>query len=106
MTGRTEAKRVNPMVVALYLTGFLGLVMVAMLAPRGGMLLVVTDPRAPQTHGFSVVATAGGSFVAHGRYSWLTIASSPQEDFASRLLSAGALLVIDIAPVTICVKRS
>ncbi|MNF11203.1 hypothetical protein D3C80_2123660 [compost metagenome] len=42
-----------------------------------------------------VIGDAGGRLVWSGRYAWISVAYSDANDFAGRLMRAGALLVLN-----------
>ena len=64
-------------------------------APRGDFVLVVSSPFETNATRINRIAQADGSVVASGRYDWITVAHSAEPGFASRLMKAGALLVLN-----------
>ncbi|MGV8939290.1 MAG: hypothetical protein ACOH2J_19395 [Allorhizobium sp.] len=86
---------INRKIVALNFVLFLFLAVSVWAMPSGHFVLVVTDPQAGPDASFSVIDHAGGSFVSAGRYPWMTIAYSDADDFAARLMRAGAIFVLN-----------
>ena len=74
---------------------FLLLIFSVWALPNGRFVLVLTDPDAAPDYPLSVIANAGGDFVAQGRFPWMTVAHSEAPDFAARLACAGAVLVLN-----------
>ncbi|MCM2438666.1 hypothetical protein HGO34_02890 [Agrobacterium vitis] len=68
--------------------------MSAILWPRGSYLLVVAPPFSSPAATMAIIASADGAFVQQGTMSWVAIAYSQHPDFATRLRSAGALVVL------------
>jgi hypothetical protein len=73
----------------------LGFVFLVWAAPRGEFVLVVTSPFETNASRIDKIAKADGSIVASGRFDWIVVAHSIQPGFASRLLKAGALMVLN-----------
>jgi hypothetical protein len=65
---------------------------------------VLTNPSAGPTYGLSVVGRAGGAFVASGRYPWMTVGYSEDGDFPTKLMQAGAMLVLNHQLALGCLK--
>lgn len=73
--------------------------------PKGDRVLVLVDPRSEPHRVVSVVRDAGGTLVATGRRPWIAIADGASPDFVSRLVSAGAVLVLDGGFGAACLTR-
>ncbi len=74
---------------------FLLLVAAVWALPHGRFVLVVARPGATPPAIMSIIGRAGGSFVEPGRFPWLAVAYSESSDFPSRLMKAGAFLVLN-----------
>lgn len=74
---------------------FLLLIVAVWVRPAGPFVLVVTDPGADANGNMRVIDEAGGRLVWSSRYAWMSVAYSDANDFAGRLMSAGALLVLN-----------
>lgn len=85
---------------------FLFLLSALYAVPRGETVLVITDPRLPESESMRVIGAADGAFVARGRYGWMSVATSPDPDFISRLRAAGALLVLSHDLAAGCTQRN
>lgn len=86
-TGRT--------IIAATFCLYLGLILSVWAMPAGKFVLVLTNPTAAPGEALSLIAAAGGVFVAHGRFSWMTVGYSEEADFSNKLMEAGALLVLN-----------
>ena len=86
---------VNPGVIAMNFMLFLCLAIGVWALPAGQFVLVLTNPEGGAETSLSVIGNAGGSFVESGRYPWMSIAYSEDDDFAGRLMHSGALLVLN-----------
>lgn len=83
---------------------FLGLALAVWAAPQGRFVLVLTDPSAGAAESLSVIGNAGGAFVEAGRLPWMSIAYSESEDFAARLMEAGAWIVLNHSLAVGCLR--
>jgi len=90
--------------VGLSFTAYLMLAIAVWAVPSGHFVLVLTDPTREAGYGMSVIGRAGGSFVASGRYSWMTVGYSEDGDFPTRLMRAGAMLVLNHQLALGCLK--
>ncbi len=91
-------------VIGLNFVIYLALVLAVWAAPSGNFVLVLTDPAKETGYGISVIGRAGGSFVATGRYDWMTVGYSQDRDFPTKLMRAGALLVLNHQLALGCLK--
>lgn len=83
--------------------GVLGAAVAA--APTSPFVAVVVAPWSAPESAAKVVAAAQGSLVAPGRFGWIVIAHSPDDNFASRLKQAGAWFVLDHKTLSGCFPR-
>lgn len=105
MTNRAE-RCGNAFAVTAFMTSMLVLLSVLAARPSGRFVVVVTDPFASPTQAIETIGQAGGTFVAGGRYPWITIAHSESDDFATRLFRAGAILVLNNWAAAGCIERA
>lgn len=91
-------------IVGLNFAIYLILVLAVWAAPSGRFVLVLTDPAQEPGYGISVIGRAGGSFVATGRYAWMTVGYSEDSDFPTKLMEAGAMLVLNHQLALGCLK--
>lgn len=82
-------------IVLAHFAFFLLLIVAVWVRPAGPFVLVVTDPEKDASGNMQVIGDAGGRLVWSGRYAWVSVAYSDASDFAGRLMSAGALLVLN-----------
>lgn len=87
--------RTRRKLIALSFCLYLGLILSVWAMPTGRFVLVLTDPKAAPGHALSLIAKAGGAFVAEGRFPWMTVGYSEDVDFAAKLREAGAVLVLN-----------
>ncbi|MCZ4092241.1 hypothetical protein [Sinorhizobium psoraleae] len=73
-TGRRGERPVNRAALCIHFLLFVLLVLSVWAMPRGPLVLVVTHPNEPPQKAMSVIAAAGGSFVASGGLPWLSLA--------------------------------
>ncbi|UIJ73122.1 hypothetical protein [Aurantimonas sp. HBX-1] len=73
--------------------------------PKGDRVLVLVGPWSDPQHVVAVVRAAGGTLVATGRRPWIAVADGAAPDFVSRLVSAGAVLVLDGGFGAACLTR-
>ncbi len=92
----------NRVVVGLQFVLFLSLAVVVWAMPQGRFVLVMTDPAEGGSAMFDIIGRAGGAFVEQARFSWLAVAYSEDADFAQKLMSAGAVLVLNHNLATGC----
>ncbi|PJI45784.1 MAG: hypothetical protein CTR54_00510 [Rhizobium sp.] len=82
-------------IVLAHFAIFLLLIVAVWVRPAGPFVLVVTDPEKDASGNMQVIGDAGGRLVWSGRYAWVSVAYSDANDFAGRLMRAGALLVLN-----------
>lgn len=75
--------------------GFTLLLCAALGIPRGHYILVIGNPWAQPRSMMDIIGEAGGVLVSQGRSPWLAVAYSGNDDFAMRLMKAGAILVLN-----------
>jgi hypothetical protein len=92
--------------VAAAFAVFVGLMLVGVVYPRNDFVLVVGRPGMNEAGMMEIVARAGGTFVAGGRLGWLVVAHAENSGFATRLLHAGAVLVLDHSLAAGCLERN
>jgi hypothetical protein len=73
-------------------------------APTGNFVVVLTSPFYSPERTMNVISAADGRLVSKGRYDWITIAYSDEPGFATRLMNAGALAVMNNILRTGCLK--
>ncbi|MBW9087821.1 hypothetical protein JNB91_08180 [Rhizobium wenxiniae] len=96
--------KISRTIIGLNFVIYLALVLAVWAAPSGHFVLVLTDPTQKTGYGISVIGRAGGSFVATGRYDWMTVGYSEERDFPTKLMRAGALLVLNHQLALGCLK--
>jgi hypothetical protein len=96
--------KINRAVVALNFAVYLTLIVAVWAAPTGRFVLVLTNPVEGPAYGLSVIGKAGGAFVASGRYPWMTVGYSEDSNFPTRLMQAGAMLVLNHQLALGCLK--
>lgn len=64
-------------------------------APRGEFVLVVSSPFETNSTRLGRIEQSNGSIVAFGRVDWIMVAHSSEPGFATRLMKAGALMVLN-----------
>ena len=72
--------------------------------PTGSRVVVVAPPWSDPERVISIIAEAGGTLVDGGRSPWLAVAEGSSPDFANRLFTAGALLILDGRLAAACIK--
>lgn len=80
---------------AISFLGFMLLLISAVALPRGHYVLVIGDPWSPPGAIMDTIGRAGGALVAAGRSPWVAVAYSETDGFSARLMSAGAILVLN-----------
>ncbi|MEX3011659.1 hypothetical protein [Hoeflea sp. TYP-13] len=80
--------------------------LLAFAVPRSPYVIVVAPPWSHAGRVIEIISRADGTFVDGGRFNWVAIAHSNQTDFASRLMSRGALVVLDHALAAGCLRRN
>jgi hypothetical protein len=81
----------------------LALLMFAGIAvPRSKFVLVVGWPGASEARMMQIITGAGGTYVEKGGRDWLAIARSDDPALATRLMRAGAMIVLDHALAAGC----
>lgn len=97
----------HPALAATAFTVLAGLLPTAFaLAPKqdGGPVAVIVAPWQANGDAMRIVAAADGTLVMATRGGDIAIAQSKSADFIDRLYQAGALLVIDAAVVSACMR--
>ena len=92
-------------IVIFAFIAFLAMMLAAIAYPRGDFVLVVGAPGATEAGMMTIIAEAGGTFVSPGNFGWLAVAHGETSGFASRLMQAGALIVLDHALAAGCLER-
>lgn len=100
------AESVDRRAVAGFFLLFLTLAVALWSIPNGRFVLVLTNPSHGAGESLAVVERAGGYFVSSGRMPWMTVAYSDADDFASRLMGAGAILVLNHQLAVGCLQRN
>ncbi len=85
--------------------GYMLLVSLAVAFPRGHYVLVIADPRSSPRQTIDLIGEADGSLVAFGRTPWMAVAYSGTDGFATRLMNAGALLVLNHSLAVGCQQK-
>jgi hypothetical protein len=85
----------NRFTISAHFFFFLLLLVAVWALPHGRFVLVVAKPGAAPSAIMSIIGRAGGSFVEPGRLPWLAVAYSEANGFPSRLMKAGAFLVLN-----------
>lgn len=93
------------MVIAANAALAAGVVLAAYVLPKGSYVVVVTAPW-QGSHAVNVISKAGGSLVSSGRYDWIAVAHSDEQDFPVRLMKNGAVAVLDHTLAYGCLKRN
>lgn len=101
-----DPTRVDRSVVAGFFALFLILAVSMWSMPNGRFVLVLSDPTAGMEANMHVIDSAGGMFVSSGRFPWMSVAYSDADDFASRLMKAGAVLVLNHQLAVGCLQRN
>lgn len=83
---------------------FVLLLLIGMAVPRGQYVLVVGWPGTSQARMMQIVAGAGGSFVGGAGRSWLAVVHSDAPGLPTRLMSQGAMIVLDHALAAGCTE--
>jgi hypothetical protein len=91
--------------VAATFAVFTGLMLLGIVYPRNDFVLIVGRPGTNEAGMMDLVARAGGTFVSGGNLSWLAVAHAENSEFTTRLLKAGALLVLDHSLAAGCLER-
>ncbi|QFY62775.1 hypothetical protein FZ934_20635 (plasmid) [Rhizobium grahamii] len=89
----------------LAFSGYMFLVSIAVAFPHGHYVLVVADPRSSSRETIDLIGKADGSLVAFGRTSWMAVAYSRTDGFATRLMNAGAILVLNHSLAVGCQQK-
>jgi hypothetical protein len=87
--------KISRVAVGVNFAIYLMLALFVWAAPSGHFVLVLTDPSREPDYGMSVIGRAGGAYVATGRYAWMTVGYSEDRDFPTKLIKAGAMLVLN-----------
>ncbi|KQS68077.1 hypothetical protein ASG39_07055 [Rhizobium sp. Leaf371] len=90
---------------SVFLT-FLVLMLAGIAIPKGNTVLVVGYPGTSEARMMQIVAAANGSFVERGGQSWLAVVYSDAPGLSSRLMTEGAMLVLDHALAVGCSKEN
>lgn len=69
--------------------------MALVVAPTGTRLVVMVPPWSDPGRLMSVITQAGGSLVNGGAMDWIAIVDGDAVGFATRLIEAGAIMVLD-----------
>jgi hypothetical protein len=88
-------------------TAFLALVMLMFAGiafPRGPYVLVVGWPGTSETAMMQIVAAADGSYVQGAGRSWLAVVHADAPGLPTRLMHAGAMIVLDHALALGCTE--
>lgn len=83
---------------------FAVLMLVGVAMPRGQYVLVVGWPGTSEARMIQIVAAAGGSFVEGAGQSWLAVVHSDAPGLPGRLMSEGAMIVLDHALAVGCTE--
>lgn len=83
---------------------FLFLLLAGIAVPRGQYVLVVGWPGTSEARMMDIVSAAGGSFVEGAGPSWLAIVHSDRPGLPTRLMSQGAMIVLDHALAAGCTE--
>jgi hypothetical protein len=97
--------RRHRLVLALNVAAALLVLVAIATVPRGDRVLVLVDPWSEPHRVVSVIRDAGGTLVSSGRLPWLAIADGASPDFVSRLMSAGAVFVLDGGFGAACLRK-
>lgn len=92
-------------VIASLFGAFILLMLAGLAFPRGEFVLVVGRPGSDEAAMMDMIARAGGSFVSRGSVGWLAVAHAESLHFNTRLVDAGAILVLDHALAAGCLER-
>jgi hypothetical protein len=84
---------------------FSAMMLAAIAYPRGEFVLVVGGPDSTEAGMMKIISDAGGTFVAQGNFGWLAVAHAEATGFPSRLMRAGAFIVLDHALASGCLER-
>ena len=90
--------------IATYFLMTLLLLFAVISRPDGSFVLVVTSPAGSAVGNMAVISEAGGAFVWAGRYPWISVAQSDDPGFSTRLLNAGAYLVLNHSLAVGCLE--
>lgn len=82
------------------------MLLATLVVPKGATVVVIAPPWSEAGEPLRIVAEAGGTFVANGRFPWIAVAHSNAADFASNLIRNGAWLVLDPALAAGCLARN
>lgn len=99
-------KRGNWVVATAFMAISLLLIAVIFAEPRGRFVVVVSNPLSPPARLVEIIGNADGAFVANGRFPWIAIAYSTSDEFPTRLLRAGAILVLNNWAAAGCMQRT
>jgi hypothetical protein len=98
--------QLNIKAVANVSAAFIVLMLATLALPRSDFVLVVGWPGMTEARMMQVIADAGGSFVAGGAHSWLAVAHAESAGLPSRLMGAGAMLVLDHSLAVGCMENN
>lgn len=84
---------------------FSAMMLAAVAYPRGEFVLVIGGPNSTEAGMMKIIADAGGTFVQQGNFGWLAVAHAETTGFPSRLMRAGAYIVLDHALASGCLER-
>ncbi len=68
-------------------------------------MVVIAPPWGEAGESLRIVADAGGTFVASGRFPWIAVAHSNASDFTTNLFRNGAWLVLDPVLAAGCLAK-
>ena len=91
-------------VLALNIGAALLVILASAAVPTGSRVVVVAPPWSAPDRIVAIITEAGGTIVNGGRTDWLAVAEMPSSEFVSRLISAGAMLVLDGKLAAACIK--
>lgn len=93
-------------IVGLNLAVIALVLLAGLIVPRNGRALVVVSPFASAGLVSEVIADAGGTYFAATRFDNMAVAQFENSDFIIRLLSAGAILILDGNLASACISES
>lgn len=93
-------------IVGLNLAVIALVLLAGMIVPRNGRALVMVSPFAPAGLVSEVIAEAGGTYFAATRFDNMAVAQFENSNFVFRLISAGAILIMDGNLASACISES